>query len=444
MIGAVFEQEGDSGKDMFQTTRKSAPAPELAYPEGTPSPLNAPVWVGETGGAGAVCVRSAVGGITAENRELSSGRRDTRLDTLRGLFLIVMMVDHLPYHPLLRLSSQSFGFVSAVEGFVFVSGLVSAWVYGRILAKQGEAALRRRAWHRARDIYLTHLLLYTLALLGGLWGGRQIASQFAGFWGAWWHGAVLIYQPPLFDILPMYAVFLLLIPLLLQQMARGCALLIWAASIGLWLAAQWGIGSPAHNPPWLQLGFFNILAWQLLFVAGAYFGYRKAAGRRSPIPASRVLLVFSVVLVTLLFLVRHQTLFLGNLSLVDAKTALGAWRSINHPLRLINFAAYAYILWYISRSVDEKVHGLSVFRLLRYLGGHSLQVFAWSIFVSYIAYSFRDSWASLSPAWRMLLAVAAALSLAVPAWVHEQWRFMVLRRAARLPENTAQYQSITT
>ena len=163
-------------------------------------------------------------------------------------------------------------------------------------------------------------------------------------------------------------------------------------------------------------------AWQLLFVAGAYFGYRKAVGRPSAIPASRVLFVFSIVLVTLLFLVRHQTLFLGNLNLVDTQAALGAWRSINHPLRLINFAAFAYILWYLPRSVDEKLHGLSALRWLRYLGGHSLQVFAWSVLVSYTASSFRVSWVSLSPAWQALLAIAVALSLAIPAWMHERWR----------------------
>jgi hypothetical protein len=348
--------------------------------------------------------------------------RDLRIDTLRGLFLVLMTVDHLPHHPLLRFTVQSFGFVSPAEGFVFVSGLVSAGVYGRILARQGEANLRRRAWHRARDIYLTHILLYTLALLAGLWGGRKIASRFPDFWTAWWHGALLIYQPPLFGILPMYAVFLLLTPLLLEQMARGRALLVGSASMALWLAAQWGIGSPVHNPPWLQLGFFNILAWQLLFVAGAYFGYWKAAGRGSPIPASRLLLVFSLVLAAMLFLVRHKLLFVGNLKLVDIQTALWAWRSINHPLRLINFAAFAYILWYLPRSMDEKLHGLSAFRFLRYLGRHSLQVFAWSIFVAYTASSFRVSWASLSPAGRALLAVTAALSLAIPAWLHERWR----------------------
>src|ERR1035441_10303251 len=351
-----------------------------------------------------------------------SAVRDSRIDTLRGLFLVVMMVDHLPSDPLLRFTFQSFGFVSAAEGFVFVSGFVCVWVYGRILVKDGEAALRSRAWHRARDIYLTHLVLYTLALLGGLWGGRQIASGSPDFWTAWWHGALLIYQPPLFAILPMYVVFLLLTPLLLEQMARGRALLIGSASAALWLAAQWGIGSPAHNPSWLQLGFFNILAWQLLFIAGAYFGYRKAVGRGSPLRASRLLLVCSVVLAVLFFLVRHRLLFVANLQLVDIQTALQAWRSTNHPWRLINFAAFAYILWSLPRSIDKKLHGLSAFRFLRYLGGHSLQVFAWSILVAYTASSFGVSWAALSPAWRTLLAVTAALSLAIPAWLHERWR----------------------
>jgi peptidoglycan/LPS O-acetylase OafA/YrhL len=124
----------------------------------------------------------------------------------------------------------------------------------------------------------------------------------------------------------------------------------------------------------------------------------------------------------LLFLVRHKVLFGGSLRLVDVSIALGAWKSINHPLRLINFAALAYILWYLPRSVDEKLHGLSLFRFLRYLGRHSLQVYAWSILVAYTASSFKVSWAALSPAWRMLLAVAAALSLALPAWLHERWR----------------------
>jgi hypothetical protein len=408
---------------MFETTQKAAPEPVTTYPESTAIKQKTSIWADETAGPTERLVFSA-------GRVIKAGERDLRVDTLRGLFLVVMMLDHLPYHPLMRFTSQAFGFVSAAEGFVFISGLVSAWVYGRILLKQGEAALLKRAGRRARDIYLTHVFLYTVALVGGLWGGWHMGHEVTGFWAAWCRGALLIYQPQLFGILPMYAVFLLLLPLLLQQMAKGRALLVCATSGLLWLAAQWGIGSAAYSPRWLQLGFFNILAWQLLFVAGVYFGYRRVQGLRSPIPASRLLAVACVVVVTTLFAVRHQGFFFQKHFLVDLDTALGAWRSSNHPLRLLNFAAYAYLLWFMPRSVDEGWHGLPVFRFLRYLSRHSLQVFAWSTFVSYVAFSFMNSWRSLPPGWQMILAVMTGLSLAIPAWAHERWKLMVLSNAA--------------
>jgi hypothetical protein len=192
------------------------------------------------------------------------------------------------------------------------------------------------------------------------------------------------------------------------------------------MAAQWGIGGREHNPPWLQLGSFNILAWQLLFVAGAYFGYRKCVGRRSIICRSRALFILSVFLVAVLFLVRHQNVFFRNLPLLNIEIALGSWRTINHPLRLINFTALAYSIWYVPRWLDEKVQGVTAFRLLRYLGRHSLQVFGWSIFVSYIALSFRDSWVALPSVWRAILAVTAALSLVIPAWAHERWKLLAV------------------
>ena len=89
--------------------------------------------------------------------------------------------------------------------------------------------------------------------------------------------------------------------------------------------------------------------------------------------------MFSAILVVFLFFARHELLFSGNLRLVDTQAALGIWRSINHPLRLINFAAFAYIIWYLPRSVDEKLERLFPVRWLRFLGRHSLQVFAWSV-----------------------------------------------------------------
>jgi hypothetical protein len=374
------------------------------------------------------CVRlpSELQTLTLEPKTTSNAGRNLRIDALRGFFLIVMTVDHLPHHPLLRFSRQCFGFVSSAEGFVFLSGLVSAWVYGRVLLKQGPGTLWHRTLQRSRDIYFTHLLIFTMALLAGHFGGRQIAGPFADSWTAWWHGALLIYQPPLFGILPMYTVFLAFTALFLIQMDRGRTWLVLGVSATLWLAAQWGVGSASHNPQWLQLGFFNILAWQLLFVAGAYFGYRKAAGLPSPVPASRLLFGVTIAVVATLFVLRHQHLLLG-IRLIRIHTALDSWRAINHPLRLINFAAFAYILWYLPRSIDTTLNASSAFRFLRFLGRHSLQVFAWSVLLAYTASTFKPSWVALPPTLRAALAIAAALSLAFPAWFHERWKLPTRR-----------------
>ena len=67
--------------------------------------------------------------------------RDWRVDSLRGYFLILMTLTHLPRHPLERFTHYTFGFASAPDGFVFLSGLVSAWVYLRIRSKRGQAAM---------------------------------------------------------------------------------------------------------------------------------------------------------------------------------------------------------------------------------------------------------------------------------------------------------------
>src|SRR5215467_3011686 len=143
--------------------------------------------------------------------------------------LVVMTLDHLPAHPLLRLTKQSLGFVSAAEGFVFLSGMVSAWSYGKVFFRHGAAALRRRAWSRARDLYITHVLIYTIALVAGRLGGHSFGGD-AGFLVAWLRGALLVYQPRLFGVLPMYVLFLLCTPFLLTQFAKGRAFWVGVGS----------------------------------------------------------------------------------------------------------------------------------------------------------------------------------------------------------------------
>ena len=86
------------------------------------------------------------GGVTP------AGGRDLRFDSLRGLMLVTMTINHLPSS--LRLfTDESMGIFSAAEGFVFISGLLAGIVYTRRLRRDGPEGLRQASVHRAGMIY---------------------------------------------------------------------------------------------------------------------------------------------------------------------------------------------------------------------------------------------------------------------------------------------------
>jgi len=90
-------------------------------------------------------------------------------------------------------------------------------------------------------------------------------------------GAFLLYQPAFLDILPLYCLLLLATPWLLWQFKKGHGFLILIASFALWVLAQMGVYQ--HTIAFLasflpvRMGIFDYLAWQFLFVLGAYLGF---------------------------------------------------------------------------------------------------------------------------------------------------------------------------
>ena len=156
-------------------------------------------------------------------------RRMPELDALRGLFLVWMTFTHMPT----RFSdyvNQPFGFVSSAEGFVFMSALLVSRVYLRD-AQQNETGLRVKLWRRTLKIYSYHLLMlafaFTVAAAFAARTHRPALYNLLNFYLA--HPAVaivgsvlLIYCPPLLDILPMYVIFLFFTPLALSISVRCC------------------------------------------------------------------------------------------------------------------------------------------------------------------------------------------------------------------------------
>lgn len=343
-------------------------------------------------------------------------RRDWRVDTLRGWFLVCMTLAHLPPHPLQPWVGYMFGFASAPDGFVFLSGLVAAWVYLRVRARQGQKGLEGKALRRFRDIYLTHVSILFMTIAGSVIfvrdsfrGTHPIQALFAG--------CLLVYQPHTCDILPMYCVFLLCMPLILQEFMNGHARKIGMISFLLWLISLRGIGDASYVLPYLYLGAFNLFTWQAYFVAGMYFGYRGLYSQKPVVQRSRGLLAASIIVSLALFVQRHFVIVAG-IEIIKFHLSPD-----HNPLRFLNAASLGYIVWTVPRTLDFKLMRMRLCQFLNYLGRHSLQVFAWSLPVTDgLSYFHFRTWDNFSPLVQVLAALLVVASLAIPALLHEQCR----------------------
>jgi len=179
---------------------------------------------------------------------LPKPQRRPELDALRGLFLVWMTLTHLPT----RFSdfvNQPIGFVSSAEGFVFLSALLVSRVYMRE-ALEDKSALRTKLWRRSLKIYAYHLLMlalaFTVAAAYAVTTHRAAIYNLLNFYIAHPFVAIigsvlLLYCPPLLDILPMYVIFLFFTPLILSGAARRGWGRILATSGVFWLFAQFGL-----------------------------------------------------------------------------------------------------------------------------------------------------------------------------------------------------------
>ena len=93
------------------------------------------------------------------------GRRDLRIDWLRGLVMTCVIIDHSKLSSLLSwFSYERFWTVTAAEVFVVLSGVVLGMVYGRKLNRGDWRAVVRGLGQRALILYLAFLAV-TLSIV---------------------------------------------------------------------------------------------------------------------------------------------------------------------------------------------------------------------------------------------------------------------------------------
>lgn len=318
--------------------------------------------------------------------------RNYQLDFFRGFFLIIITVDHFfsKTNVIKHFTHEYVGWVSAAEGFVFLSGLTAGLVYTHKLVQKGQAHIATAAKKRAWTIYKYHIILLFLTIM-------LLFSHYSmqAFWAERFSlviekpllaavlGSLLHYQPIYFDILPMYAVFILPVPLIVKGFQRGYFWQILSFSCFVYLIGTSDIRvlSLAWLPQsmYFDFGAFDLLCWQLLFVAGLLVGHLMYHGRTGVMVKNRGILSVSILLsVSLFFLktllaeVDSSTLdswlgsysWLGNYSFVDKGNL--------RPVRLLNFTSLFFIVAFIA----SKYKRWFTYKPLCYLGTHSLEVFS--------------------------------------------------------------------
>ena len=219
-------------------------------------------------------------------------QRRPELDALRGLFLVWMTLTHLPTR-LSELVNQPFGFVSSAEGFVFLSAMLVATLYIH-QAEEDSDGVRSKLWKRALRIYGYHLIMlamvFTVVAAFAAHTHRAAIYNLLNFYLA--HPAtaiigslLLIYCPPLLDILPMYVTFLLLTPYILSLAVRKGWNRVLLISGIVWLLAQFGLRTWMHSLvvdatglhiPLQETGAFNLFAWQAIWVLALWLGAKSA------------------------------------------------------------------------------------------------------------------------------------------------------------------------
>lgn len=375
--------------------------------------------------------------------------RDPRLDFFRGLAMFIILIAHTSYNSWTLWIPARYGFSDATETFVFCSGMASALAFASVFDKHSWLMGTARVAHRVWQVYWAHICMFLAICLwvsfidvvgdhGDFHKTRlnlmnffelDTPQQLLGLMS-------LTYVPNYFDILPMYIVILIMIPIVMAlarispYAALGfCALLWLGTNVEAWINwyydtdyrwfrfpaepwnhegwASWYYGGDipesAQNGFNSRQWFFNPFGWQLVFFTG--FAYMRGWLPKPPVKKSLIWLSIVIVIISMplaYFRFYGGVTWDADLNEWLKSTPLKEWRGsirwliwkTNFGLfRYLHFLATAYLAWVAVGEGGRRLVGSGLWgkivTIIRTVGQQSLAIFLFSmVFAQIIGYTF--------------------------------------------------------
>ncbi|WP_047647685.1 OpgC domain-containing protein [Enterobacter asburiae] len=336
-----------------------------------------------------------------------AGVRDLRIDFMRGIALVMMVVAHTEVMSVFNIFSwERFGLTTGAEGFVILSGFMLGMLNRARLQKvvllTVSWGLYLRAWkiYRVNIIIIVSFILLTYIPHINLFEVTHFTDRFSGeSWSLYpvtpqiketWFNIILYLQigPHQTQILGLYIFLLLFSPLFLGMLQKGNVWWLLGASLlvyGLW--QRW----PLRLTPSEFEFAFPLLAWQFIFVLGMASGWYKAeliSFARTP--AGKVVVVALVIVALILGFIaqNHTNPFMPPALLMHVippdsfNTFYHTWAAKNGlgPVRVLNDIALMVTVYLVLTYCWTPLNRLLGWFLIP-LGQHSLYTFILHVYV---------------------------------------------------------------
>lgn len=331
---------------------------------------------------------------TVQENGVSVSAKPNRIlafDLLRGYFLMVIMIDHIELYPNILdfFTGKGRLFVSAAEGFFFLSGLLIGIVYKRRLAL-GTKFIFGKIWRRAFQLYLGSIVLTLFYVALAVYTHRTGVKYGLPVPMDWDHVLketfLLRFAFGWSDFLARFAILMIFAPFVFYLVSKG----------------RWWLVAIASLIAWHFRGNGFTLSWQIIFNAGIIIGFHwesiinwlkslqpktKRYLQRSTYAIAGVTFAVSYLSVYLLSLLNHiygdLTPWLRHLTYTWNNYNYDVWvyaqKWTMGPLRIVLFFLWFSALFMLVEKFQSQINDRSR-GILELLGRNSLFV--------YIAHSF--------------------------------------------------------